>query len=364
MWGNRVMDSSSRRRDAISLKELAQHLMLSQSTVSRVVNQSPGYLRIAPSTRERIMQAVAEMNYKPNMMAQGLRRKRSQIVSVIVPEISDGYSTGVLSGIEDSLLLGGYFYFVVSHRHRPELLHEYPSLLQSRAVEGIIAVDTLIEEELSIPVVSVSGRHRVGSMVNIELDHQLAARYALEHLKKLGHERIAFIKGQAFSSDTNARWRSITKVASELAITISPRLIVQLEGIGIGIEPGRVATVTLLERNEPFTAIFAFNDHAAMGAIMALHEAGLDVPGQVSVVGFDDIPGAATNNPALTTVKQPLQEMGRVAASELLTILRSDERMKTKRTIRVLPTFIERASTALAIHNQEKKEPVLFRSIR
>jgi len=343
------------RKRTSSIKELADHLGLSQTTVSRVMNQSPGYLRIAPATRERVLKTAAEMNYKPNVLAQGLRNKRSQIVSVIVPEISDGYSTSVLSGIEDSLLLGGYFYFVVSHRHRHDLLRDYPSLLMSRAVEGIIAVDTVLEEDLPIPVISVSGQPRQSSVISIELDHQLAAQYALEHLKKLGHERIAFIKGQAFSSDTNPRWRAITRVAAELGIEISQRLTVQLEETGLGIEPGRLATVKLLERDESFSAIFAFNDHSAIGAITALREAGLDVPRQVSVVGFDDIPSAATNNPPLTTVRQPLQEMGRVAASELLQILRDGSEKKSKRTIHVLPTFIERASTAVAAHPRAKE---------
>ncbi|MBS1814170.1 MAG: LacI family DNA-binding transcriptional regulator [Acidobacteria bacterium] len=344
-----------------SLKELAAHLGLSQTTVSRVVNQSPGYLRIAPDTRDRVLAAAAKLNYQANVLAQGLRSKRSQIVSVIVPEISDGYSTSVLSGIEDSLLLGGYFYFVVSHRHRPDLLRDYPSLLLSRAVEGLIAVDTSIDEELPIPVVSVSGHSRHGSIVNIELDHTLAAHQALEHLKKLGHSRIAFIKGQSFSSDTQTRWRAIIRVAGELGIEILPKLTVQLEENGIGVEPGRVATMKLLERNEPFTAIFAFNDHSAMGAIVALREAGRDVPNDVSVVGFDDIPSAATNNPGLTTVRQPLQEMGRVAASTLLQMLRSPEEHQ-RRSILVLPTFVERNSTALAAAVRKTRTPTLIRS--
>lgn len=344
-----------------SLKELAAHLGLSQTTVSRVVNQSPGHTRIPEATRARVQAAAAELNYQANVLAQSLRSKRSQIVSVIVPEISDGYSTSVLSGIEDSLLLAGYFYFVVSHRHRPELLRDYPSLLLSRAVEGIIAVDTPIEEDLPVPVVSVSGHHRHGAMVNIELDHILAAHQALEHLKKLGHKRIAFIKGQSFSSDTHARWRAITRVAAELEMQVLPRLTVQLEETGLGFEPGRVATMKLLERNEPFTAIFAFNDHSAIGAIVALREAGLNVPNDISVIGFDDIPSAATNDPALTTVRQPLQEMGRAAATSLLQMLRSEDERSGK-TISVLPTFVERNSTAEARDVRALRSPVLLRS--
>jgi len=294
------------------------------------------------------MEAASRLSYMPSALARSLRSKRTMIVSVIVPEISDGYSTSVLSGIQDALLEAGYFYFVVSHRHRVELLRDYPALLISRGVEGIIAVDSPIEDDVPIPIVSVSGHHRHASGVNIELDHLLAARYSLEHLKLLGHTRIAFIKGQAFSSDTQQRWLAIVRMATELNIEIRPKLTVQLAEDSLGFEGGRTATVRLLQQAEPFTAIFAFNDHSAIGAMMALRDAGIDVPSQISVIGFDDIPIAAIHNPALTTVRQPLQEMGRVAATELLKMLRSEPTEKTVHTIHVLPTFIERQSTAAA----------------
>ena len=355
----------SQKKGHINLRELAQHLGLSQTTVSRVVNQSPGAARISPQTRDRVMEAAVKLNYRPSILARSLRSKHSMIVSVIVPEISEGYATAVLSGIEEALLLAGYFYFVVSHRHRRELLRDYPSLLVSRAVEGIIAVDSAIEGDVPVPVVSVSGQHRRTSGVNIELDHTLAARYALEHLKCLGHTRIAFIKGQTFSSDTLPRWRAIVKVAADLGIKVHPRLIVQLNEAGGGSEPGRVAAVKLLERGEDFTAIFAFNDHAAIGAIAALRKVGLNVPSQVSVIGFDDIPSAAIHSPALTTVSQPLQEMGRVAAAELLQMLRSEIVEQPARTIHVLPTFIERQSTAIASHLRKTgAEPASSRPVR
>ncbi len=346
------------------LKALAQHLGLSQTTVSRVLNGSGKAYRISEETEKRVLAAAEKLKYKANTLARGLRSKRSNTVGVMVPEISEGYSTAVLSGIEDALLVSGFFYFVVSHRHRAELLREYPSLLLARAVEGIIAVDSALEEDLPVPVVAVSDHHRRPSVVNIELDHLLAARYALEHLHKQGHREIAFIKGQSFSSDTLARWRSIGKVAADIGIKINPRLVVQLEAVGLGIEPGRVATVRLLERNVSFTAVFAFNDLAAMGAITVLREAGIHVPTQVSVIGFDDILSAATNNPPLTTVRQPLQEMGRVAATTLLEMIRSEKSEWPKHPIRVLPTFIERQSTEIATHlRRESSEPVLLRSV-
>lgn len=340
----------------VELKELARHLGTSQTTVSRVLNGSAKQYRISEETQKRVLEAAAKMNYRANALARSLRSKRSNTVGVMVPEISEGYSTAVLGGIEDVLLLSGFFYFVVSHRHRADLLREYPSLLLSRAVEGIIAIDSVLEEDLPVPVIAVSGHHRA-PVACIELDHLLAARYALGHLKRLHHRKIAFIKGQSFSSDTQARWRAITKVADDMGIEINPRLVTQLDEHGLGTEPGRAATVRLLERGVPFTAIFAFNDLAAIGAITVLRESGIQVPEQVSVVGFDDILSAGTNNPPITTVRQPLCEMGRIAASTLLQMIQSDRQEWPKYPIRVLPEFVERKSTAEAPHGDGKGGP-------
>lgn len=332
------------------MKELAKHLGLSQTTVSRVINNSGSAHRISEATQKRVLAAAAEMNYKASPLARGLRSRRSQTIGVMVPEISGGYSASVLSGIEDVLLVSGFFYFVVSHHHREELLRDYPALLLSRAVEGIIAVDSALDVELPVPIVAVSGHLRSSWILNIELDHTLAARYALEHLQRLGHRKIAFIKGQSFSSDTEIRWQAITRVASELKIPIDPHLVIALEGDDPTPEPGRVATHKLLAAGVSFSAIFAFNDLSAMGAIVALREAGVDVPSGVSVLGFDDVVGAATNNPPLTTVRQPLQEMGRAAATALLHRIRhpkaSDGTAQEAESILVLPTFVERKSTA------------------
>jgi DNA-binding LacI/PurR family transcriptional regulator len=345
---NAVKHMSSGR----SLKELAKHLGLSQTTVSRVINNSGNTHRISVATQKRVLDAAAEMNYKASPLARGLRSRRSQTIGVMVPEISGGYSAAVLSGIEDVLLISGFFYFVVSHHHREELLRDYPALLLSRAVEGIIAVDSALDVELPVPIVAVSGHRRTPSILNIELDHNLAARLALEHLQQLGHRRIAFIKGQSFSSDTEIRWQAIVKVAAELKIAIDPHLVVALEGDDPTLEPGRVATHKLLGTGVAFSAVFAFNDLSAMGAIVALREAAIDVPGRVSVLGFDDVVGAATNNPPLTTVRQPLQEMGRAAATVLLQRIRhpkgAEPLAQAAESILVLPTFVERKSTARA----------------
>jgi len=331
-----------------SLKELSATLKLSQSTVSRVINGEGDKFRIARETQQRVLHAAAVHGYTANTVARSLRQKRSYTVGVIVPEISEGYSTAVLSGIEDELLKDGFFYFVVSHRHRTDLLRGYPRMMLARAVEGIIAVDTAIEDDLPVPVVSVSGHQHREGVVNIELDHGQAAHLALSHLKTLGHKHIAFIKGQAFSSDTNRRWRGIVEAAKNLEIAIHSQLVVQLQSIDPGPGPGMEVTRQLLQTKRPFTALFAFNDVTAMGAILALREAGLRVPKDISVVGFDDVLAASTYNPPLTTVRQPLRNMGQTAASTLLGLIRDETPHPNHAAITVYPNLVVRKSTAQA----------------
>src|SRR6266852_20186 len=222
------MVASSRPRGeasapSVSLKFLAEHLGLSPATVSLVINRSPAAKSIPHRTQERIRQAARELNYRPNLVASSLRAQRSFTVGVVVPEISEGYAALVMSGIEDYLLQEGYFYFVVSHRHRADLIEEYPRLLQQRAVEGLIAVDTACQGGVPIPVVAVSGHRELPGVTNIVLNHDNAARLALEHLTKLRHRQMAFIKGQEFSSDTAVRWDSVRADAAELGIEIKDR---------------------------------------------------------------------------------------------------------------------------------------------
>ena len=307
---------------AISLKQLADRLGLSPATVSVVINRSPVADTISPHTKKLILDAARKFNYRPNFFARSLRMQRSLTIGVLVPEVSDGYATAVLSGIEDDLVRAGYFYFVASHHHRGDLIDEYPKLFLDRAVDGIIAVDTPWRHRLRVPVVTVSGHNCAPGITNVVLDHELAANLALDHLFSLGHREIAFIKGQAFSSDTEVRWNAILKAAEQLRICVSPSLTVQLEGYDTSPRLGYKVTAALLKSRQPFSALFAFNDISAMGAIRAIREAGLRVPEDVSVVGFDDIRSAAYQNPSLTTVRQPLRKMGTIAAETVLRHIR------------------------------------------
>ena len=332
-------------RESVSLKSLAEHLGLSKTAVSFVINRSPRAKSIPQRTQELIRKAARELNYRPNHLARSLRQQRSYTIGVLVPEISEGYAALVMSGIEDHLLQEDYFYFVVSHRHRNELIEEYPLLLQQRAVEGLIAVDTALSEGVQVPLVAVSGHRDVPGVTNIVLNHARGARLALEHLTKLGHRQMAFIKGQEFSSDTAVRWDSVRGAAGEFGIEIKEELVVQLEGESSSPELGYQVTRKLLASGQPFTALFAFNDTSAIGAIQALREAGRRIPEDVSVVGFDDIQSAAFQNPGLTTVKQPLRKMGVLAAETLLQRINAPSKQPYPKEIVVEPELIVRGST-------------------
>ena len=343
-----VAGGSHQERAPISLKQLAGHLGLSPTTVSLVLNQSPLAGSIPETTKKRIFDAAKGLDYRPNLVARSLRAQRSLTVGVMVPELSDGYSAMVLSGIEDQLFRDGYFSLVASHRHQHNLIKHYPDLFFQRRVEGIIAVDTPYDGRLPIPVVAVSGEHDVEGVSTVKLDHKRAALLALEYLKGLGHEAIAFIKGQEFSSDTHLRWQAIESEASTLGIRIRPQLVAQLEGDSPSPEPGYVAGQQLLATGRPFTALFAFNDVSAIGAIRAFRESGLGVPDDISVIGFDDIYNAVFFSPALTTIRQPLREMGKLAAALMLKRISGGSRAPYSKEIVVEPELVIRQSTSEA----------------
>lgn len=332
---------------AISLKELAAHLGLSITALSLVLNNKPGASSIPQETKDRIFEAAEKFNYRPNYFARSLRAQRSFTFGVMVPELSDGYSAMVLNGIEAALSKEGYFYITASHLHRDDLLKHNPQMLIERQVEGIIAVDTPIRFQSEVPVVTVSGHDEIPGVTNVILNHQHAAELAMGHLFTLGHRKIAFIKGQDFSSDTEIRWETINEAASRRGIKLENDLIAQLEGDIPSPEIGYVATKKILSKNKPFTALFAFNDISAIGAIRAVQEVGLRVPEDVSILGFDDVYAAAFHNPALTTIRQPLFEMGKLAAQTLFK--RLDKKTQNDEIPSILtaePQLIVRNSTA------------------
>jgi len=344
---NSILDKSDNR--GISLKELAAHLGLSPTSLSIVLNDAPAASTIPQETKDRIFEAAAKFKYRPNYFARSLRAQRSFTFGVIVPELSDGYSAMVLNGVEAALSKKGFFYLTASHLHREDLLEHHPKMLLERQVEGIIAVDTPIRFKTNLPVVSVSGHEEIEGVTNVVLNHRHAAELSVGHLFTLGHRKIAFIKGQDFSSDTKVRWETTAEAAQKRGIKLDADLIAQLEGDIPSPEIGYIAAQKILANKKPFTALFAFNDVSAIGAIRALQEAGLRVPEDVSVLGFDDVYAAEFHNPALTTIRQPLFEMGNLAAETLLERVAKNQKKnhaKIPETLTVEPKLIVRRSTA------------------
>jgi DNA-binding LacI/PurR family transcriptional regulator len=329
-----------------TLKEVADHLRLTKGTISAVLNNSPAAKAIPQRTKDLILAAARELNYRPNFFARTLKKKRTFTVGVVAEEIGDPYGAMVIDGIESALSQREYFFWTVAHRHDAQKLRQYLSMLEARGVEGFITVDTNFAEASRLPTVAVAGHHNVKDVTNIVLDHMHAAEIALQHLYDLGHRRIACIRGQSFSADSSDRWNSIRKVAARLGINVPAELTVQQTTDDPSPQQGYRLTRCLLERAPNFTAVFAYNDVAAIGAIRAIREAGLRVPEDISVVGFDDIRDAAYHVPSLTTVRQPLRTMGEMAAQILVD--RIEGRKDYPSRVAIEPELVIRESTGRA----------------
>jgi len=287
--------------------------------------------------------AAQELKYRPNFLARSLRKKRTYTVGLILEEIGDAYGSMVISGVEAYLRQHNYFFLTVVHRHNLDMLRDYTQLLLERGVEGFVTVDTSLQEPPLLPTVCVAGHRALEGVTNIVLDQERGARVALEHLHRLGHRKIAFMKGQPFSSDSEDRWQAVCRVAQELELTMDPDLIVHLEVDDPSPQLGYPYAKQLLARKKPFTALFAYNDISAIGAIRAMQEEGLRVPQDVSVMGFDDIQWAAFNTPSLTTVRQPLGKMGEIAAETVISMI--EQSGDEPAEIAIEPTLVVREST-------------------
>ena len=321
---------------------LAEHLGLHPATVSVVLNEVPGR-SISQPTRDRIKAAAKEFNYQPSLLARSLRNRRTLSIGILVPDLSEAYHNQIVSGIADHLMDCGYFYFTAHHRRKKNLIEEYSQMLLGRGVEGLIAIDTPLDHPFPVPAVAVAGHRRVEGVTNVVLDHRLAAELILDHLQSLGHDRIVFVRGQTFSADAEERWRYLMEVAGERGISVRPELMIQLTGDVHSPKLGYPVVQQLLARKVQFTAVVAFNDMSAIGIIRALQDLNLRVPDDVSITGFDDIEAAAYTVPRLTTVRQPLSEMGRIAAQCVLNHLHQTKNFRP--AINVEPSFVVREST-------------------
>jgi LacI family transcriptional regulator len=281
-------------------------------------------------------------------------------VAVLAPDLSEGYFTRVMSGVVEELTLAKYFYFTACHDWRQELMEEYPRMLVERAVDGFLLLNTPAEIQVPVPVVAISAHGSEAGVTHIVLDHLKAAELALGHLFELGHRRIAFMRGPREIPDSEFRWEGIEQAAQGLGLNLDANLVTRIDaGNGSGSwsgktghhpmspEIGYIPMKQLLETTRDFSAVFCFNDIAAIGAIRALSEAGLRVPVDVSVVGFDDIQSAAFCTPSLTTVRQPLNEMGKRGARILLERIANPEKTELTAEVVIEPELVVRESTGV-----------------
>ena len=332
--------------NVVTLKSVAAHVGLSAGTVSAVLNDAPSAKHIPKATRERIVAAARKLDYRPNFFARSLRKQRTFTIGVIAHEIGDGYSSTVIAGIENSARQKNYFFVTGVHRHDPELFEKYSRLLLQRGAEGLITLDFNLAHSLPVPAVAIPGHKENEGVTNIVLDHRHAAELALKHLTDLGHRRIAILKGHPDSADSESRWNAVQEVARELELELDPELVIQIESSDSTPILGYPFGKKLIEKKRPFTALFAYNDISAIGAIRAFQEAGLRVPHDISVVGFDDIPAAAFHYPSLTTIRQPLRRMGEIAVD--LLVGQIEHERDWQQEISVQPEIAVRESTGPA----------------
>ena len=301
-----------------TIKDVAKRARVSIATVSRVVNESPH--SVSQATRERVLEAIKALDYRPNALAQGLIMKRSMTVGIIIPDISNPYYAEIVRGIQDIADEAGYAVMLQNTDRRKERIIKCIQLLRDKRADGIIFSGGIIHgyetlstlRELAQRVV-VIGRHEV-DFPAVRVDNIVGATQAVQHLIDLGHQRIGFISGSRTSTTSNDRLRGYKNALAQHGIPYEKHLVGQGN---LTPESGNLEAKTLLEREDRPTAIFATNDLMAYGAINAAKEQGLNVPEDLAVVGFDNIPLSSYFEPPLTTVGIPMYELG-VASMQML----------------------------------------------
>jgi LacI family transcriptional regulator len=322
----------------VTLADVARASGFSTSTVSIVLNEAPLSRYVAAKTKEHIRKKADQLGYHPDALARSLSLRHSHTIGVLVFDISDPFCMSLLRGIERTLYPTPYLPIIMDADNRPEQFERYLDMLIGRRVEGLILVanwlfaeiDTLSKiEKNKIPITSVGRDLSVRSVRSVVVDNEAGGYAAIQHLYGLGHRKIAILRGPQAMEDSLRRWRGIQRFAAEVGLQLDPRLTVQLPSLMdpvSGFEGGMQLTAELVERNLPFSAILAFDDLTALGAIRALWAAGRRVPEDCSVIGFDDVPHAALTSPAITTIRQPLLEMGALAARLVLDAIKPSRR--------------------------------------
>lgn len=309
----------------VTIRDVAKESGFSSATVSIVLNDAPLARYIPGSTKKRIERAAQKLGYRPNLFARSLRGKRSHTVGVMVFDMTDPYCTLVLRGIENTLYQSSYLPILTDAHNERSRFERYLEMLLDRRIEALIVlanwlfvnIDVLADlERSSIPTVMIGRELQNPSVSSVIVDNELGAQTAIEHLYSLGHHKIAFIRGPKALADSAPRWKGVRGFAKAEGLELDPRLILDLPESSDPVssfKAGYQLTEKLLKQKVPFTALMAFDDMTAFGAIRALADSGLQVPNDCSVVGFDDVAASGLYTPALTTVRQPMEAMGAMA---------------------------------------------------
>jgi LacI family transcriptional regulator len=332
----------------VTIREVAKESGFSSTTVSIVLNNAPLARYIPETTKKRIERAAKKLGYRPNLFARSLRSRRSHTVGVMVFDMTDPYCTLVLRGIESTLYQSSFLPILTDVHNERSRFERYLEMLLDRRVEALIVVanwlfvdiDVLGDlEKSNIPTAMIGRELEAGTISSVTVDNELGAHFAIEHLFSLGHRKIAFIRGP----------KRIT-FAKENALAIDPELVLELPESSdplSSFDAGYKLTEELLRRKHPFSALMAFDDMTAFGAIRALSKAGIKIPEQCSVVGFDDVAHSSLVTPSLTTVRQPMAEMGKTAVG---LVAEGINAVQEKRKIpamhrKLLPELVVRDST-------------------
>jgi LacI family transcriptional regulator len=343
----------------VTIRDVAKESGFSSTTVSIVLNSAPLSRYIPAATKKCIERAAQKLGYRPNQFARSLRSKRSHTVGVMVFDMTDPYCTLVLRGIENTLYQSSYLPILTDVHNERGRFERYLEMLLDRRIEGLIVVANWLFldinllgdlEKSSVPTAMIGCELKTDSISSVIVDNDVGGYAALEHLYSLGHRKIAFIRGPKPLTDSAPRWRGIRNCAKACGLELDSRLIVELPESRDPIssfEAGQKLTEDLIKQKRQFTALLAFDDMTAFGAIRALNRAGLRVPEHCSVIGFDDVAPAALYSPSLTTVRQPMEAMG---ASVVGIVLEGINGVLEKRKVaamhrKVAPELVVREST-------------------
>lgn len=305
----------------VTLGMVAEAAGVSPSTVSRILN---GTAAVAEDKRAAVDEAIARLGFVPDPVARGLAGGRTLSVGVVTQAIDSPFYGGALRGIEDELGRAGYSALFVSGHWNAAAEARCIETLRARRVDGIIVLTGRLSDAAlaayaqSLPVVVTGRSLRAPGLYALNFDNFEGARLATHHLLALGHRRVAFITGDQRHPDARERLRGYRAALEAAGLSFNPGLVMPGQYTE---DSGRMAVERLLDSREPFTAIFAANDQMAFGAALGLHRRGLRVPDDVSLVGFDDLAGAAHSIPPLSTIHQAAHELGRLAALSLLQLL-------------------------------------------